>query len=94
MDQQQHMTKTEAHPYHQGRGIQVFDPNCPLCREGPKDTTYIGWSLHAQSIRELTDAIKNHLDCRPATYTSSRPTLQETFDRYREYLVRAGALHR
>jgi len=32
-DQQQHMTKTEAHPYHQGNSIPTFDPNCPKCRD-------------------------------------------------------------
>lgn len=39
MDQQQHMTKTEAHPYHTGpqaiqmRDGRAYDPQCPLCRE-------------------------------------------------------------
>lgn len=54
-DQQQHMTKTEAHPYHRGRGIKVFDPNCPLCRDDQAvETTYVGWSLHEKIVKSLT----------------------------------------
>lgn len=54
MDQQQHMTKTEAHPYHHGRGCKVYDPNCPLCREGhePESGTYISWSLYERALQE------------------------------------------
>ncbi len=54
MDQQQHMTKTEAHPYHHGRECKVFDPNCPLCRDDPKrETTYVSWSLHQTALDKI-----------------------------------------
>jgi len=54
MDQQQHMTKTEAHPYHHGRGCKVFDPNCPLCRDDPnRETTYVSWSLHQTALDRI-----------------------------------------
>ena len=59
MDQQQHMTITEAHPYHDGRGCKVFNPNCPKCREESKDTTYIAWSLHKSIIADLVQAAGN-----------------------------------
>lgn len=32
-DQTQHMTKTEAHPYHYGSSVPVRDIKCPLCRK-------------------------------------------------------------
>jgi hypothetical protein len=51
MDGQQHMTITEAHPYHDGRGCKVFNPNCPLCRnDQAKETAYVGWSLHQATL--------------------------------------------
>lgn len=49
----EHMTKSEAHPYHRGRGVKVYDHSCPKCREGVDETTYVGWSLHIESLRAL-----------------------------------------
>lgn len=39
MDQTQHLTKIEAHPYHGAAHVSLdrpkpmYDPQCPLCRE-------------------------------------------------------------
>lgn len=59
MNGEQQMTKTEAHPYHQGRGCKVFDPNCPLCRDDPnRETTYVSWSLHQAALTARDAALE------------------------------------
>lgn len=89
MDQQQHMTKTEAHPYHHGRGMKVYDPNCPLCREGhePERGTYVSWSLYekvmqeSEQRREACERYRGEV----ATLTARNTALEAEVERMRQY---------
>lgn len=57
MDQTQHITKIEAHPYHGAANVSLekprpmFDPACPLCRA----------EREAASFREI-DPLPAHPD--------------------------------